>query len=185
MATNFWIFRWQHHWYVLRIAVAVTIAVSVISTFGRLLSRRMKRSAFLPDDWLILAALVVSPRNSSYSELTMEQVVAVSASTINIRGKWNLVSGYPHSHDTVVSVYIDRGAWNADDDNHIQKWAFFTQLHWIVAIALTTHSYIAFLWRYFTDAPQGRKLRYCHLLVGLWALGSVSGWNVLNRTSLS
>lgn len=71
----------------LRIAVAVTIAVSVISTFGRLLSRRMKRSAFLPDDWLILAALVVSPRNSSYSELTMEQVVAVSASTINIRGK--------------------------------------------------------------------------------------------------
>lgn len=95
-------------------------------------------------------------------------------------GKQDRLSSYRHSQDIVVSVNIDSGQWWPDYDTIIQKWAFITQLHWIVAIALTSHSYIAFLWRFFTDAPQGRKLRYCHLLVGLWTLGAASGYNVPN-----
>ena len=67
-----WVLRWQHDWYMLRIAAAGTIAVSIISTIGRLLSRRMKKRAFLPDDWLIVAALVVSLQKLSYFGLTME-----------------------------------------------------------------------------------------------------------------
>ena len=64
MTTNvFWLLRWEHDWYKLRIAVTVTVAISIISTFGRVISRLMERHAFLPDDWLIGAALVLSPRN--------------------------------------------------------------------------------------------------------------------------
>ena len=64
-------FRWLNDWYILRVAASGTITVSIISTPGRLLSRRMKGRAFLPDDWLIIAALVVSPDNSSYFGLTV------------------------------------------------------------------------------------------------------------------
>ena len=72
MTTTFWILRWKHDWYELRIAAAVTIAFSTVSTLGRLLSRRMKRRALLFDDWFIMAASVGAPENLSYFGLTIE-----------------------------------------------------------------------------------------------------------------
>ena len=59
----FWLLRFEHDWYVLRIAASTTIAISSVSTVGRVISRQMERHAFLPDDWLIGAALVLSPGN--------------------------------------------------------------------------------------------------------------------------
>lgn len=54
---------------------------------------------------------------------------------------------------TVVSISIDSSASSEYQETLIQKWALVTQLHWIVAIALTTHYYIFSLWRHFNEAP--------------------------------
>ena len=75
----------------------------------------------------------------------------------------------------VVSVYLDSGGSDAYDEPLVQKWAFATQLGWIVALWLTTHSYLFYLWRAFPNAPKGRKLLCSHLATSFWAIGSVSG----------
>jgi len=66
-----WMSRLSYDWDELRKATIATFFFSVLTTLLRFLSRRIDKAPTLFDDWLIIPALVFSPKHASHFGLTM------------------------------------------------------------------------------------------------------------------